>query len=168
MKISTRRGRIAVALVVGAAIVLGAAAVLVCSAQAQDDNPLKALLDKSGLKYTKLDDESWIVPFDAEGGNTLNVYVTYNDDKKRFALIFSTVVDKDDNFSYGKDLLQEAMKLNNDFAGIKFCLDAEHGDIDCQSEVLMSTLNAEVLSMYINMVAEKADTYSKKLNELVR
>lgn len=163
-----RRGRITVAVLVGAAFLAGAATLLVRQAQAQDDNPLKTMLDKSGLKYKKLDDTSWIVPFDAKDDKSLDVYVTYNDDKKKFALIFSTVVDKDDNFDFGKDVLLEAMKLNNDYPGVKFCVDVDHGDLDVQSEVLMSTLTPEVLSTYINLVAQMTDDNSKKLNELVR
>ena len=33
---------------------------------AEDDNPLKTILDKTELKYKKLDDNSWIIPFDAK------------------------------------------------------------------------------------------------------
>jgi hypothetical protein len=139
-----------------------------CQAQAQDENPLKTLLDKTELKYKKLDETSWIVPFDAKEGKTIDVYLTYNDDKKKFALIFSTVVDKEDKYEFGKEVLDEAMKLNNDYPGVKFCLDADHGDIDVQSEVYMSTLTPEVLSMYVNLVAQMADDNSQKLNALVR
>ena len=163
-----RRGRIAVTALVSTAILAGLLALLVCQVQAEDDNPLKAVLDKTELKYKKLDDTSWIIPFDAKDNKSLDVYVTYNDDKKKFALVFATVVDKDDKFDYNKDVLLEAMKLNNDFPGVKFCADVDHGDIDVQSEVLMTTLTPEVLSMYINLVAQMADDNSKKLNELVR
>lgn len=135
---------------------------------AAGQNPLKALLDKTGLKYKPLDEESWIVPFDAKEGKTLDVYLTYNDSNRKFALIFSTVVDKEDKYAYGKDVLAEAMKLNNDYPGVKFCLDADHGDIDVQSEVLMQTLTPEVLAMYVNLVAQMADDNTKKLNELAR
>lgn len=164
----SRQGRIAVAVLVGTAVLAGVLALLACQVQAQDENPLKTVLDKTGLKYKKLDDTSWIVPFDAKDDKSLDVYVTYNDDKKKFALIFATVVDKDDNFEFGKDVLLEAMKLNNDFPGVKFCADVDHGDIDVQSEVLMTTLTPEVLSMYINLVAQMADDNSQKLNEQVR
>ena len=131
-------------------------------------NPLKAMLDKSGLKYKKLDDESWIVPFDAKDGKTLDVYLTYNDTNRKFALIFSTVVDKEDKYDFPKAVLVEAMKLNNDYPGVKFCLDADHGDIDVQTEVLMQTLTPEVLSMFVNLVAQMADDNGQKLNDLVR
>lgn len=166
-----RRSNTMSAVLVGMAIVFGAI-LPACQAQAQeqaqDDNPLKALLDQTGLKYKKLDDTSWIVPFDAKEGKTIDVYLTYNDDKKKFALIFSTVVDKDDNYEFGKEVLAEAMKLNNDYPGIKYCLDADHGDIDVQSEIYMSGLNAEVLTMYVNLVAQMADDNAEKLNALVR
>lgn len=146
----------------------GLLALLVCQVQAQDDNPLKTILDKTELKYKKLDDNSWIVPFDAKDDKSLDVYVTYNDDKRKFALIFATIVDKEDKFNFDKEVLLEGMKLNNDFPGVKFCADVDHGDIDVQSEVLMTILTPEVLSMYINLVAQMADDHSKDLNDLVR
>lgn len=163
-----RRGRIAVTTLVGTAILVGLLALLVCQVQAEDDNPLKTMLDKTELKYKKLDDTSWIIPFDAKDDKSLDVYVTYNDDKRKFALIFATVVDKEDKFNFGKEVLLEGMKLNNDFPGVKFCVDVDHGDIDVQSEVLMTTVTPEVLSMYINLVAQMADDNAKSLNELVR
>jgi hypothetical protein len=169
MEMTDRRGRIAVTALVGTALLAGALALLVShQVHAEDDNPLKTMLDKTELKYKKLDDNSWIIPFDAKDDKSLDVYVTYNDDKRKFALIFSTVVDKEDKYNFDKDVLLEAMKLNNDFPGVKFCADVDHGDIDVQSEVLMSTVTPEVLSMYINLVAQMADDNAKKLNELVR
>lgn len=173
------RGRTHTVTLLGMSILL-AAMILPALASADDapaqtapaataaDNPLKVVLDKTGLKYKKLDDESWIVPFDAKDGKTLDVYVTYNDSNRKFALVFSTVVDKEDNFNYPKEVLVEAMKLNNDFPGVKFCLDIEHGDIDVQTEALMQTLTPEVLAMYVNLVAQMADDNAKKLNDLVR
>lgn len=138
------------------------------AAAAEVNNPLKDLLDKTGLKYKKLDDESWIVPFDAKEGETLDVYLTYNDSNRKFALVFSTVVDKEDNYNFPKEALVEAMKLNNDFPGVKFCLDIDHGDIDVQTEALMQTLTPETLTMFVNLVAQMADDNAKKLNDLVR
>lgn len=135
---------------------------------AADDNPLKTMLEKTQLKSRALDDTSWIVPFDAKDGGNIDVYVTYNNEKRKFAMIFATVVDKDDKFDFGKDVLVEAMKLNNDYPACKFCLDYDHGDIDCQSEVLMSTLTPETLDMHINLVAALADEQGPKLKDLVR
>jgi hypothetical protein len=168
MKMTSRQGKITVAVVAALAVMAGVFALTARTAHAQDDNPLKTILDKTGLKYKKLDDTSWIVPFDAKGGKTIDVYVTYNDDKRKFALIFATVVDKEKNYDYGKEVLTEAMKLNNDFPGVKFCLDSDHGDIDCQSEVLMSVLTPDILSMYVNLVAQMTDDNAEKLGALVR
>ena len=134
---------------------------------AQEKN-LGDLLKATGLKYNALEGQtdSWRVPFDAKEGKALDVFVTYNDDKKQFALIFATVVDREDNYAYGREVLAECMKLNNDFPGIKFVLDEKHGDIDCQTEVYMSTITAESLTMYINLVASMGDDHSAKLNQL--
>lgn len=139
-----------------------------CSVWAQEADPLGAMIAKSGLKFRQVENGSWVVPFDAGEGNTMDVYVAYNNEKKKFAMIFTTVVDKEDNFSFSKEILLEAMKLNNDYPACKFCLDAENGDIDCQSEVYMATLTPESLDMHINLVAALADENSKRLNELAR
>jgi hypothetical protein len=139
-----------------------------CSVWAQEADPLGAMIAKSGLKFRELEKGSWVVPFDAGEGKTMDVYVTYNNEKKKFAMIFTTVVDKEDNYAFSKEILLEAMKLNNDYPACKFCLDAANGDIDCQSEVYMATLTPESLDMHINLVAALADENSKKLNELAR
>jgi hypothetical protein len=145
------------------------AGLLFATAGAFADAPdLGALLQATGLKYSALEgqENSWRVPFEGEGGKTLDVFVTYNDDKKQFALIFATVVDREDNYDFGREVLAECMKLNNDFPGVKFVLDGKHGDIDCQTEVYMSTITAESLGMYINLVASMSNENSAKLNQL--
>jgi hypothetical protein len=144
------------------------AAILLLAAAAHAENNLADMLKASGLKYSALEgvEDSWRVPFDAHGGKTLDVFVTYNDDKKHFALIFATVVDREDNYVYNRDVLVKAMKLNNDFPGIKFVLDEKNGDIDCQTEVYMQTITAESLAMYVNLVASMGDENSAELNRL--
>lgn len=152
---------VAVAATIGACLTLG-------SVSAQEDNPLKDMLAKTNLKNRALDNESWVVPFDGKGGESIDVYVTYNNEKHRFAMIFATVVDKEDKYDYDKDILLECMKLNNDYPACKFCLDYDHGDIDCQTEVLMSTLTPESLAMHINLIAAMADEQKDELRKLVR
>jgi hypothetical protein len=166
----SQHGRIAVAAAVAVAVLLGATATFICSVWAQDQPDLGLLLEElsqDGLKYRKLDDTTWIVPFEGDDDLTVNVFVTYNNDKKSFALLFATVVDKDDKFDYNLDVLLECMKLNNDYPGVKFCLDYDNGDLDCQSEVLMKTITAESLETHINLVAALANTSHTKLNNLV-
>jgi hypothetical protein len=149
-------------------ILIVLAAILVLTAGAHAEGNLADLLKATGLKYSALEgvEDSWRVPFDAKGGKTLDVFVTYNDDKKHFALIFATVVDREDNYVYNRDTLVKAMKLNNDFPGIKFVLDEKNGDIDCQTEVYMQTITAESLTMYINLVASMGDDNMAELNQL--
>lgn len=169
MKIAGSRGRIAVVAIVGLAVLGGAALLLIASTtQAADKNPLAGLLGKTGLTYHKLDDESWLVPFDTKENKTIEVFVTYADSKKKFALVFTTVVDEADKFDYSKAVLVECMKMNNDYPGVKFCLDYDSGAIDCQSEILMTNLDAKVLADYINRVASMADSSSQTLNELIQ
>jgi len=145
-----------------------AATLLVSAGAFADGQDLGALLKATGLKYSALEGvaDSWRVPFDAKEGKTLDVFVTYNDDKKHFALIFATVVDREDNYAYNRDLLAAAMKLNNDLPGIKFVLDQKNGDIDCQTEVYMATITAESLAMYINLVASIGDENMADLTKL--
>ena len=152
----------------GRIVAVLAAALFVSAAGFAQEKNLGELLKATGLKYSALEgqEDSWRVPFDAQGGKTLNTLVTYNDDKKQFALIFATVVDRTDGYSFNRDVLAECMKLNNDYPGMKFVLDEKHGDIDCQTEVYMSTITAEALGMYINLVASMADGHMAKLNEL--
>ena len=56
--------------------------------------------------------KKFLDPFDAKDAKSLDVYVTYNDAKRKFALVFSTVVDKEDKFDYGKDVLLEIGKVS--------------------------------------------------------
>ncbi len=163
-------GKITLGALVLTAVLAGALILLHGSVIAQDEdaNPLKDLLEKTDLKLRPLDDESWIVPFDADDGSTFDVYVTYNNDKKKFAIIFATVVDKEDKFEFSREVLEACMKLNNDYPASKFCLDYDHGDIDCQSEVYMATLTPESLFMHINLVAALADEQAANLRLLVK
>lgn len=152
-------------LVVG---IIVAAVLLAGTAGLAEDKSLGDLLKATGLKHTALEgqENSWRVPFEGEGGKNLDVFVTYNDDKKQFALIFATVVDREDGFAYNRETLAECMKLNNDYPGVKFVLDEKHGDIDCQTEVYMSTITSETLAMFINLVASMGDENAPKLNQL--
>jgi hypothetical protein len=149
-------------------IALLAGLLLAATAGFAQNQDLGELLKATGLKHTALEgqDNSWRVPFEGEAGKTLEVYVTYNDDKKQFALIFATVVDREDNYVFSREVLVECMKLNNDYPGVKFVLDEKHGDIDCQTEAYMGTITAESLGMYINLVASMANENMAKLNQL--
>lgn len=153
---------------VGVTCLALAAVLLLASGAWAQAKTLEALVKQTGLKFTPLEgaEDSWVFPFETEGDDTLNVYVTYNDEKKRFALLFSTVVDKEDNYVYGREVLAAAMQLSNDYPGMKFVLDGENGDIDCQAEVLMDTITAESLTMYINLVASMADDNAAELNRI--
>jgi len=161
-----RRVVIVSATLVALAAVIGAFNLTTVSAQG--DNPLKDLLAKTTLKNRALDNESWVVPFDGKDGESIDVYVTYNNEKRKFAMVFATVVDKEDKFDFDKDVLLECMKLNNDYPACKFCLDYDHGDIDCQTEVLMATLTPESLAMHINLIAAMVDEQKAELRKLVR
>ncbi len=58
-----------------------AAALFVSAAGFAQDKSLGDLLKATGLKYSALEgqEDSWRVPFDAQGGKTLDTFVTYND-----------------------------------------------------------------------------------------
>lgn len=139
-----------------------------CAGWAEDQpKDLGALLKATGLKYSEVEaGESWRIPFDLNNGQTLDVFLAYNNEKKHFALIFATIVDREDNFVFNREVLAEAMRLNNDLPGIKFVLDEKHGDIDCQTEIWMKTVTAESLEMYINLVAAVVDENIAKFNQL--
>jgi len=162
----SRRTKLAVAAVVGVVLAASALVGVGRNVSAQGDNPLADLLKKTDLKFRSLDEESWVVPFDIGEGKTRDVYVTYNNEKKKFAMIFTTVVNKDDKHDYGAPILLESMKLNNDYPACKFCLDYDNGDIDCQSEVYMETLTPQSLALHINLVAAVASDHGEKLNQL--
>lgn len=151
---------------VGVALLAGL--LLTASAGFAQNPDLGALLKATGLKYSALEnvEDSWRVPFEGEEGKALDVFLTYNDEKKQFALIFATVVDREENHGFNRDVLAECMKLNNDYPGVKFVLDEKHGDIDCQTEAYMSTITAESLAMYLNLVASMTSEHAAKLNQL--
>lgn len=136
------------------------------SVSAQDADPLLSLLEKSGLKFDNLEKDSWTVPFAAKDNKTLKVFVTHSNEDKLFVLMFTTVVDREPDFVFNRDVLRECMKLNNDYPAIKFVLDEKEGDLDCQAEAYMSILTPEALALYINSVASLADENAAKLNQL--
>lgn len=137
---------------------------------AQELMDLKALMAETGLRSQALDtvEDSWSVPFESRTGGTFDVYVTYANDRKEFALIFTTVVDGPEGAAFGQPLLAEALKLSNDYTGVKFAYDEKPGDIDCQAEVYLGSgaVTAAELKRYINAVADVADTCRADLNAL--
>lgn len=167
MRIDNRAMRLLL-LIVAALVFTGAAA------QADEDEKastsLADLMPATGLKFTvpKEVPDVWIVPFDTSNGGTLEVYVTYNDEGKAFALIFATLVDEKVSYTPSRELLLEAMKFNNDWPGVKLVYDAEHGDVDCQTEVYLKkgTVTPEVLADMINNLAARADEVQPKLQQL--
>lgn len=135
-------------------------------ALAQEQGQLEALMTATGLKMEKLEDDTWKVPFDGKDGTTLDVYVTYSNEKKIAALIFCTVVDREADFEFNREVLARAMAISNDQPFIKIVLDAEHGDLDCQTEAYMPTLTPEALKLYVDTVASVSDEYGAELNRL--
>jgi hypothetical protein len=130
---------------------------------------LKEVLAGTGLTWEVIEEgvDTWRVSYrDGAGTGTIDVYVTYNDDNRRYALIFANVVDEAPEHSYGQDILTECMKLNNLYPGVKFCLDFANGDIDCQNESLMSTLTSKSLSMQLDRVASIADEFGPALRAM--
>lgn len=137
----------------------------------QDPKPdnLQEVLAGTGLSWQAIEEgvDSWRVSFqDSAETGSIDVYLTYNDDNRRYALIFSTVVDEAPEYIYSQDILAECMKLNNLYPGIKFCLDFANGDIDCQNESLMSTLTSESLSLQLDRVASFVDEYGPTLRAM--
>ncbi|MEN6547967.1 MAG: hypothetical protein ABFE07_18170 [Armatimonadia bacterium] len=153
-----KRQQLANGIVRTALMVLVVAAAL--PALAQEQGQLETLMNATGLKMEKLEADTWKVPFDGDNGKTLEVYVTYSNDKKLSALIFCTVVDRDANFQFNREVLARAMVISNDQPFIKIVLDAAHGDLDCQTEAYMPTLTAEALKMYLDTVASMSDQQS--------
>jgi hypothetical protein len=65
-------------------------------------------------------------------------------------------------------VLAEAMKLNNDWPGVKLVYDDDFGDIDCQTEVHLTngTVTPEELAFHIQMVAARAEQAANQLKGL--
>lgn len=137
------------------------------AAQAQAQDVLASLLQQTGLKYKALKTkDTWMLPFNAGKGKTIDEYVTYSNDRRQYGLIFVTIVDRAPHHVFSRALLTEAMKLNNDDVGVKFVLDDKHGDIDCQTEVYLPTATPASLKMALNNVASRAVNNMEKLNRL--
>lgn len=135
-------------------------------ALAQEQSQLEALMNATGLKVEKLEADIWKVPFGGDNAETLEVYVTYNNEKEIGALVFCTVVDRDEDFQFNREVLARALMISNDQPFVKLVLDAEHGDLDCQTEAYMPTLTAEALKMYVDTVAAVSSQYRAELNQL--
>ena len=120
-----------------------ACAVMPTSAHAAD--VLKDMIAKTGLQYDTIGEDLYIVPFETEDGDTLSVFVTYSNEEQKFVLIFCTVLDYEDEHQFKQETLATAMRINNDYPIIKMCLDADNGDIDCQVEPYVRTLDPEAL-----------------------
>lgn len=168
MHMADRKGRTMLTVALALALVAGVTLLVAGLVGAQDNNPLASMLRDSGLKYSAVGDSgtSWKVPFDTDNGKTMNVFVTYNNDKRKFCMMFCTAVDLEKKHDYNRGVLLECMKYNNDYPACKFVLDYDNGDIDCQNEVLMKTLTPETLSAYVNLIASMVVDKQAKLNQL--
>jgi hypothetical protein len=152
--------------------ILACALVVPAFAQDAEDadtpDPLRTMMEETDLKYKVIDEYSYLVPFELgeDEENTLDVFVTYNNDEKKFVLIFCTILDYEDGHDFRGETLARAMKINNDYPVIKLCLDADNGDLDCQSEVYVRTMDATSLEMYINFVASMTLQFFDELHAL--
>lgn len=138
-------------------------------ARAQTTIDIGALLQQTGLKYSNISNanvQAWKIPYDNGKGGTIDEYITYSNDKRDFALIFVTVVDKTPGYNFSYALLTRAMQLNNDKVGIKFVLDEKHGDIDCQTEVYLPAATPATLKRALDNVAKEATDEWQELNGL--
>ncbi len=137
------------------------------AARADDVNdPLRAMMEDTGLKYKIIDEHSYLVPFELDDEGTLDVFVTYNNEDKKFVLVFCTILDYEDGHQFRPETMARALKLNNDYPAVKLCLDVDNGDIDCQAEAYVRTLDADALDMYINFVASMAVKFFEELYTL--
>jgi len=136
------------------------------TAMAQEQDPLGKLLGTCGLEVTKMADDAWNIPFDVGKDKPLNVIVSYHDDEKKFALIYTTVVDRKDNFQFNQKVLQECMKLNGEYPVAKFSLDPPAGNIDCEIQTYVPGLTADELKLYCSFVASIADDNKANLEQL--
>lgn len=127
---------------------------------------LGALLQQTGLNYSSVQTDVWVVPFDNGSNGTMKEYVLYSNDKEDYALIFVTVVDRPPHYVFSDALLTQAMKLNNDKVGIKFVLDDKYGDIDCQTEVYLPTATPASLKLAMDDVASEAAAEWQLFNKL--
>lgn len=138
-------------------------------ARAQTTVDLGALLQQTGLKYKSVPNpqvQVWKVPYDNGKDGTIYEYVTYSNDKRQFALLFVTVVDRAPGYQFSYALLSRAMQINNDKVGIKFVLDGKHGDIDCQTEVYLPTATPASLKRALDNVAWEATHEWQEMNSL--
>ena len=104
---------------------------LAMPARADDEDPLQAMLDQTDLKYRVLDESSYIIPFEIEVGEdyyTLYVFLTYNNEDKKFALMFCTILDYEDATTSARDDAAR-LRINNDFPAISSAFDADNGDL---------------------------------------
>lgn len=141
-------------------------ALAVGTAVAQEQDPLGKLLAACGLEVTKMADDAWNIPFDVGKDKPLDVIVSYHDDEKKFALIYTTVVDRKDNFQFNQKVLQECMKLNGEYPVAKFSLDPPAGNIDCEIQTYVPSLTADELKLYCSFVASIADDNKANLEQL--
>lgn len=151
-------------------ILIAAAMLSTRPAQAAPSSDLAELLKGTGLKFSALEGVSdcWTLVFDSDSGPDVEVTVTYNDADRAFALIFSTVLDEEKGYQFSEPVLAEAMKLNNDWPGVKLVYDDDFGDIDCQTEVHLTngTVTPEELAFHIQMVAARAEQAANQLKGL--
>lgn len=133
---------------------------------AQAAEKLADLMGDTELKYEALDEISYLVPFEMEGDKTLEVYVTYNNEEKNFVLVFATVLNYEDNHEFRPETMARAMQINNDYPVIKLCLDSKNGDLDCQVEAYVRTLDGQALEMYIHFIAAMTAQFEEELRQI--
>lgn len=127
---------------------------------------LERLLQETGLKYRTLSPEAFAIPFEARDGRSIEVYLTWWDSDRDFALLFTTVLDLEDQHAFTPDLMREALQLNNGHPTAKFVIDADRGDLDCQTELDATTLTAESLKKHLDLLAAVADDTRARLEAL--
>jgi hypothetical protein len=131
------------------------------------DDRLRRAFDETGYVYSRLDDGSYVVVFDAvHARERSNWPVTVRSVAAgEWILVTAILVDREPGHRYSLETLQRAMVRNGRTVGASITLDIENGDLDVQDEIPVEALDGAVLARTLGDVAATCDTYFAEFDE---
>jgi len=123
------------------------------SALPQEAPPAKAarLLNESGVKYSKIADGIWAVPFEGKALKHFSVVISTTED----VLLMFVITAEAKRFRAAPELMQKLLNLNTEFDRVKIGLDK--GDIITRIDVGIRLLDKLEFQENLDQTAAAAD-----------
>jgi len=120
--------------------------------QENDGAKVARLLNESGVKMTKIDTDTWTIPFEGKSMKDISVMLGIGDG----TLVTFALIPESKNVKFSPQVLMKLLNLNDEYDGVKIGID-DKGVVFVRIDLTVRTLDKEQLSAGIDQVAAAVD-----------